>query len=95
MVKLEVETRNLDEVRQALDAGADIIMLDNMDCPSMAEAVRTVSYTHLDVYKRQPIHKSCPPAAWTAACGSDGTARSGISKPISPKTGLRLSLIHI
>ena len=42
MVKLEVETRNLDEVRQALDAGADIIMLDNMDCPSMAEAVRIV-----------------------------------------------------
>ena len=42
MVKLEVETRNLDEVRQALDAGADIIMLDNMDCSSMAEAVRVV-----------------------------------------------------
>ncbi len=42
MVKLEVETRNLDEVRQALDAGADIIMLDNMDCSSMAEAVRIV-----------------------------------------------------
>lgn len=40
MVKLEVETRNLDEVRQALDAGADIIMLDNMDCDTMAEAVR-------------------------------------------------------
>ena len=32
----------VDEVRQALDAGADIIMLDNMDCPSMAEAVRVV-----------------------------------------------------
>lgn len=42
MVKLEVETRNLDEVRQALDAGVDIIMLDNMDCSSMAEAVRIV-----------------------------------------------------
>ncbi len=40
MVKLEVETRNLDEVQQALEAGADIIMLDNMDCPTMAEAVR-------------------------------------------------------
>ncbi len=31
MVKLEVETRNLDEGRQALEAGADVIMLDNMD----------------------------------------------------------------
>ena len=36
-----------------------------------------------------PIHKSCPPAAWTAACGSDGTARSGILKRICPKTGSR------
>lgn len=42
MVKLEVETRNLDEVRQALEAGADLIMLDNMDCTAMAEAVQMV-----------------------------------------------------
>ncbi|MCI8553397.1 MAG: carboxylating nicotinate-nucleotide diphosphorylase [Clostridiales bacterium] len=40
MIKLEVETRNLDEVRQALEAGVDVIMLDNMDCPAMAAAVR-------------------------------------------------------
>ncbi|MBS1328004.1 MAG: carboxylating nicotinate-nucleotide diphosphorylase [Oscillospiraceae bacterium] len=43
MVKLEVETRNLDEVRQALDAGADVIMLDNMDCPTMKAAVDLVA----------------------------------------------------
>ncbi len=42
MVKLEVETRNLEEVRQALEAGADVIMLDNMDCAAMAEAVKLV-----------------------------------------------------
>ena len=42
MVKLEVETRSLDEVREALEAGADVIMLDNMDCPTMAEAVKLV-----------------------------------------------------
>ncbi|MDD2418250.1 MAG: carboxylating nicotinate-nucleotide diphosphorylase [Oscillospiraceae bacterium] len=40
MVKLEVETRNLDEVQEAIKAGADVIMLDNMDCPTMKEAVR-------------------------------------------------------
>ena len=38
MVKLEVETRNLEEVEQALKAGADVIMLDNMDCPAMKQA---------------------------------------------------------
>ena len=39
MVKLEVETRNLDEVKEALAAGADIIMLDNMSCEDMRKAV--------------------------------------------------------
>ena len=29
-------------MRQALEAGADVIMLDNMDNPTMAEAVRLV-----------------------------------------------------
>ena len=42
MVKIEVETRNLDEVKQALDSGADIIMLDNMDCDTMKKAVELV-----------------------------------------------------
>ena len=40
MVKIEVETRNLDEVREALAAGADIIMLDNMPNDEMCEAVK-------------------------------------------------------
>ena len=42
MVKIEVETRNLDEVRQALASGADIIMLGNMDCETMKKAVEIV-----------------------------------------------------
>ena len=43
MVKLEVETRDLHEVKQALDAGADVIMLDNMSCEDMAQAVQLVN----------------------------------------------------
>lgn len=39
-VKIEVETRNLDEVKEALSAGADIIMLDNMSNEMMAQAVK-------------------------------------------------------
>ena len=42
MVKVEVETRDLNEVKEALEAGADIIMLDNMDCPTMKAAVELV-----------------------------------------------------
>lgn len=36
---LEVEVENLDELRQALDAGVDRIMLDNFTPPLMCEAV--------------------------------------------------------
>ena len=39
MVKIEVETRNLDEVAEALHAGAEIIMLDNMSLEAMRKAV--------------------------------------------------------
>ena len=41
--KIEVETTNLDEVRQALEAGADIIMLDNMTPAEAAEAVKFIA----------------------------------------------------
>ena len=40
MVKIEVETRNLEELKEALAAKADIIMLDNMSPETMKEAVR-------------------------------------------------------
>lgn len=42
-VKIEVETANLDEVSEALAAGADIIMLDNMDLTTMTQAVRLIA----------------------------------------------------
>lgn len=38
--KIEVEVENLDMLREALDAGADIIMLDNMSQEDMIEAVK-------------------------------------------------------
>lgn len=38
-LKVEVEVENLDGLREALEAGADIIMLDNMSCALMREAV--------------------------------------------------------
>ena len=39
MLKIEVETRNLDELREAIEVKADVIMLDNMDCATMKKAV--------------------------------------------------------
>jgi len=40
--KIEVETENLDMVREAVEAGADIIMLDNMAPEVMAEAIKII-----------------------------------------------------
>ena len=42
-LKIEVEVKNFQELDEALAAGADIIMLDNMSVPEMREAVRKVN----------------------------------------------------
>ena len=41
-LKIEVEVETLEQLREALEAGADIIMLDNMPTEKMREAVRAV-----------------------------------------------------
>ena len=40
--KIEVEVENLEMVKEATDAGADIIMLDNMSIDEMKEAIRII-----------------------------------------------------
>jgi nicotinate-nucleotide pyrophosphorylase (carboxylating) len=42
-LKIEVETRNLEEVTEAVTAGADIILLDNMDNATLRQAVALVA----------------------------------------------------
>jgi len=40
LLKVEVEVRSLDEFEEAVEAGADLVLLDNMSLKEMAEAVR-------------------------------------------------------
>jgi nicotinate-nucleotide pyrophosphorylase len=42
-VKIEVETESLEQVKEALESGADIIMLDNMSLELMSEAVKLIN----------------------------------------------------
>lgn len=42
-IKIEVETTTLEQVQEALDAGADIIMLDNMDVETMRRSVELIA----------------------------------------------------
>lgn len=41
-IKIEVETTTLEQVQEALEAGADIIMLDNMDTKTMRQGVQLI-----------------------------------------------------
>jgi nicotinate-nucleotide pyrophosphorylase (carboxylating) len=43
LMKIEVEVSNLSQVNEALNAGADVIMLDNMDIPQIKEAVKIIN----------------------------------------------------
>jgi nicotinate-nucleotide pyrophosphorylase (carboxylating) len=45
LLKIEVECETLDEVRQALAADADVILLDNMDIETMRNAVELIRHT--------------------------------------------------
>lgn len=42
-VKIEVETETIEQVKEALECKADIIMLDNMDIQTMKEAVKIIN----------------------------------------------------
>jgi len=43
MAKVEVEASNMKQVQEAIDAGADVIMLDNMNLAQMSEAVNLIN----------------------------------------------------
>ena len=42
-LKIEIETETVEQVQEALAAGADIIMLDNMDCATMLHCVELIN----------------------------------------------------
>lgn len=42
LLKIEVEVESLDQIQEALEAGAEVIMLDNMDIPTMCRAVEQI-----------------------------------------------------
>lgn len=42
LMKIEVEVSDLDQVREAVEAGVDVIMLDNMSCEMMKKAVKII-----------------------------------------------------
>ena len=70
-IKIEVETTNLDEVKEAIAAGADIIMLDNMGNEAMAEAVATIKAADKGIKTEASGNMSIPRLIEVAATGVD------------------------
>lgn len=70
-IKIEVETTNLDEVRQAIEAGADIIMLDNMGTEAMREAVSVIKASGKGIKTEASGNMSIPRLVEVASTGVD------------------------
>ncbi|MBR2072754.1 MAG: carboxylating nicotinate-nucleotide diphosphorylase [Alistipes sp.] len=70
-IKIEVETTNLDEVREAITAGADIIMLDNMDNATMTEAVAIIKAANPTIKTEASGNMNIPRLKEVAATGVD------------------------
>ncbi len=49
LAKIEVEVENLNDLKEAVEGGADIVMLDNMSIQDMKEAVNIVRTSKKDV----------------------------------------------
>ena len=70
-IKIEVETTNIDEVKQAIEAGADIIMLDNMGNEAMTEAVAVIKAAGKGIKTEASGNMSIPRLIEVAATGVD------------------------
>ncbi|MEC0179598.1 carboxylating nicotinate-nucleotide diphosphorylase [Paenibacillus favisporus] len=68
---IEVETESLEQVEEALEAGADIIMLDNMSQNLMKEAVRRIKAKSPHVTVEASGNVSLKTVKGIAACGVD------------------------
>ena len=70
-IKIEVETTNLEEVKQAIEAGADIIMLDSMTNESMKEAVAVIKASGKGIKTEASGNMSIPRLIEVAPTGVD------------------------
>jgi nicotinate-nucleotide pyrophosphorylase (carboxylating) len=86
---IEVETETIDQVREAVEHGADIIMLDNMDLVMMAEAVEIIRAKNNQIRIEASGNVSLETIQGIAATGVDYISSSG---PITRSTWLDLSM---
>ena len=91
-IKIEVETTNIDEVHQAIAAGADIIMLDNMDTQTMTEAVKIINAANKGIKTEASGNMSIPRLKEVAATGVDYISVGALTHTV--KGGHLGALLH-
>lgn len=65
LVKIEVEVDNLDQLKEALNEGADAVLLDNMDLETLARAVAIIDRRAITEASGRVTPKSAPAIAAT------------------------------
>lgn len=78
-MKIEVETESMEQVQEALDCGADIIMLDNMPNERMTEAVAHIKATSPHVIVEASGGVTLDTVHGMAACGVDVISVGGLT----------------
>ncbi|MEL6931214.1 MAG: carboxylating nicotinate-nucleotide diphosphorylase [Cyanobacteria bacterium J06600_6] len=88
-LNIEVETSNIEEVKEALEHGADIIMLDNMSPEKMTPAIRLIRETNSRVRIEASGNITLKTIRAVAETGVDYISSSA---PITRSTWLDLSM---
>ncbi len=81
-LKIEVETSDMQEVMEAVEARADIIMLDNMTLAQMTEAVQFINGKALAEASGNMGDKSLEEIRAIAACGVDIISFGGLTHSV-------------
>lgn len=82
LLKIEVEVTTLDELEQALAAGADAVLLDNMDNALTAQAVQKVRAQRPEVFVEASGNMSAPRLTEVAACGVDAISMGALTHSV-------------
>ena len=89
-LQVEVEARNKDELRAALDAGCDIVLLDNMDVQGIRECVRLVKQRNSQVKTEASGNMTLERVRAVAETGVDYISVGALTHSV---TALDLSLL--
>jgi nicotinate-nucleotide pyrophosphorylase (carboxylating) len=91
MVRIEIEVDTLDQLREVLDAGgADVVLLDNMDPPTLTKAVALVAGRLVTEASGNITHAT---AAAVAASGVDYLSSGAIThSPVNLDVGLDIEM---